>query len=404
MKRVLITAGQVYGRLDANKLVGNRVRGLWAVKFAEYLAGLGYPVTLLVPDTFDPKSVAHFYDDFDETDVLYQTGFDNYLEKCHTLALTHDAAVMAAAVVNWIPKEPFPGKMPTKGYRAGDELHIPFILAPRVIDTMRTINPHLTLIGCKMLVDSTDAELLEATYGLLRSSKANVVVANDMGRGLRRKLLVYPDGCTAEHNNDWATFYADLRAVIDDQHWHSEETPGHNHNIVHDPAATRQLERGVFDAVLSKYRPRFRPKGHDGLVYGSVLVPTLDGGYLTTPREKGLMFSALDAVWVPKIDTASRAVTVGRGAKATMNAPLLIRVARWAQQQAQEGSCFALGQPVVLHLHEQLPGVPTVPYAPPGTDRDNLRDIPGPAFNIEGHGFIACLDGNLNIIGTKEEP
>lgn len=56
------------------------------------------------------------------------------------------------------------------------------------------------------------------------------------------------------------------------------------------------------------------------------------------------------------------------------------------------------GRPMaMLHLHEQLPGVPTVPYAPPGTVRDNEREIPGPVFNIEGHGFIACLDDNLDI-------
>ena len=37
-----------------------------------------------------------------------------------------------------------------------------------------------------------------------------------------------------------------------------------------------------------------------------------------------------------------------------------------------------------------------MPYAPPGTVRDNERPILGPVFNIELHGFIACLDENLN--------
>jgi len=51
---VLITAGGVYGRLDDNKLVGNRVRGIWACRFAGYLASKGHFVSLLVPDTM-PK-------------------------------------------------------------------------------------------------------------------------------------------------------------------------------------------------------------------------------------------------------------------------------------------------------------------------------------------------------------
>jgi len=141
---------------------------------------------------------------------------------------------------------------------------------------------------------------------------------------------------------------------------------------------------------------------HHGLSHGeagALLGPLSGGGYLTTPRVKDGSFTSADAVYLaPWLKTKERIVQVGKGAKATMNAPLLMRVAQWARQHAQEGSCFAVREPVVLHLHEQLPGVPTVPYAPPGTDRDNLRDIPGPVFNIEGHGFIACLDGNLNIL------
>ena len=78
-----------------------------------------------------------------------------------------------------------------------------------------------------------------------------------------------------------------------------------------------------------------------------------------------------------------------------MNACRLAPVSE-ATSVYRPGSSFAARPPCILHLHEQLEGVPTLPYGPPGTDRDNLRDIPAPAFNIEGHGFIACLDANLN--------
>jgi hypothetical protein len=74
--------------------------------------------------------------------------------------------------------------------------------------------------------------------------------------------------------------------------------------------------------------------------------------------------------------------------KATMNATLLMRHLK------QHPSAAA-----VLHLHEQLPNVPTVPYAPPGTVRDNLREIIGHVYNIEGHGCIASLDEHGEIYG-----
>ncbi len=77
-----------------------------------------------------------------------------------------------------------------------------------------------------------------------------------------------------------------------------------------------------------------------------------------------------------------------------MNAPLLIRFAQHVLKARQHGMMYGGKEPVVLHLHEQLPGVPTLPYGPPGTDRDNLRVLPDGvrAFNIQGHGFVACLD------------
>lgn len=56
-------------------------------------------------------------------------------------------------------------------------------------------------------------------------------------------------------------------------------------------------------------------------------------------------------------------------------------LARWAREH-----------PEIEIRDEQLPDVPTLPYAPPGTVRDNNRILPDcPAFNIKGHGFIKIL-------------
>ncbi len=144
----------------------------------------------------------------------------------------------------------------------------------------------------------------------------------------------------------------------------------------------------LFDAVVAKYRDRFvqRQDGADR-VFGSVCIPNRDGtaGGICSPREKGTAFTVMDAVEV--VDVRDRVVYINDpGHKATLNAPLMIRMGqRYPKATA------------ILHLHEQMPGVPTVPWAQPGSVADNERDIPGPVFNIEGHGFIACLDGTLEI-------
>jgi hypothetical protein len=49
-KKILVTAGCVYGNLDSNKLVSNRAQGIWAAKFAQWLHYQGHHVALVVAD------------------------------------------------------------------------------------------------------------------------------------------------------------------------------------------------------------------------------------------------------------------------------------------------------------------------------------------------------------------
>lgn len=394
MKNVLITAGPVYGVLDSNKLVGNRTRGIWATRFAKYLVEKGYRVTLLVADT-TPVDIHVPFPDGNRLTVVKHNGYHDYAEKCIAMAATHDAAVMAAAVVNWIPANPITGKMPTKGFHEGDIIQVPFVLAPRVIDKMKWVNPSLTLIGCKMLVGADHEDLIEAAYEVLLRAKCNVVIANDL-KSLRNKHLVYQDRTVVPYGDDFDSLFADLQAVIDDEHFRTIETPDRMEILLKiDPLALVQA-RLRFDAIVYKYRHRFNQRLRDAdFVFGSVAVPIGQHGWLVSPREKGGQFTSADAVIVTGVDLEGRTVTVLKGeGKATLNAPLLIRVLANS------------GWPGVLHLHEQLPLTgggdlsQTLPYGPPGTVRDVGRAaiIGRRAFNIQGHGFVALLDDDLEIL------
>lgn len=397
MKRVLITAGPVYGKLDDNKIVSNRSRGDWALAFARYLLGFQsssepeYHVTLLVPKTISKKIILEITEirdgegQPDNLTVIYHDGYDDYRDQCYTLAKTHDAAVMAAAVVNWIPAEPVKGKMATEGYKPGDRINIPFYLAPRVIDEMRKINPNLVLIGCKLLSGASKAALIDAAYHVLINAKCHAVIANDLSY-LRQKHIVMPDRSVHTLDNDFVQMYRDLQGIIDDAHYQTRWTqvgsffePPIRENRENRQALADAWD--TFDRLVSQYRHRFTPDG-DGRVFGSLAVRIIGDYWLVSPREKGQAFNVHDAAIVLDVEHAKRTVWINLTdpkKKATLNAPLLIRVGN--QYKAD----------VVLHLHEQLLGGPTVPYAPPGTERDNNREIPGRQFNIEGHGFIACL-------------
>ena len=385
MKSILISAGPVYGSLDPNKIVSNRSRGIWALKFAEYLrefrqdwGNVDVQVILLVPDIlFSKEQVLDLT--MQGIKVIQHKGYHDYRAKCLELAPMVNAFVSAAAVVNWIPAGPYPlpSKMETHGYKEGDVIQVPFMLAPRVITEMKRENPKLTVIGCKLLTGATQEALIDAAYeGVLIPARCNVVVANDLSK-LKSKYLVYPDRSVVEYQVNDTDFYRALLDVLLDEHY---QTWGAGRG------ATEEERKGIekackkFDSLVDKYRDGFVPVA-GGRVFGSlaVQVPGLEWIWLCSPREKGAQFTSKDAVLVYGVDYDGKKVFAEGEKKATLNAPLLIRT----------GSLHMAG--AVLHLHEQLPGVPTVPYAPPGTARDNNREIPGPVFNIKGHGFIKCL-------------
>lgn len=383
--KVLVTAGTVYGRLDDNKLVGNRIRGIWATKFGQYLINYGHEVTLLVPDTFDVKSINEYISDpsGDNFTLVKHDGYFSYAERCYELAPKMNAAVMAAAVVNWIPAEPIKGKMKTEGFAEGDIQNIPFMLAPRVIDRMRKLNPKLTLIGCKMTSGAEKVETLRQAYGTLLKAHCNVVIANDLSN-LKEKMLVYPDGHGLVMKN-FEQMYSDLNALLWDQFYRTEPTSPEQVRTAARPMQQSDIDYagGVFNRLCDEYRDRFkkRPEGPSGAerVFGSLAVRIDDDHVLVSPREKGLMFSAADAVVVTKVDHANRIVHTLNGKKATLNAPLLLRVMDAHRARA------------AVHLHEDLPGCETYPYAPPGTVRDNDRPFTERSFNIEGHGCVFTL-------------
>ncbi len=411
-KRVLITAGVVYGPLDDNKLVGNRVRGIWASRFAAWLDRRGYDVTFLVADT-QRDEILHRLEASGVCgvvgNIITHKGFWDYQEKCLALASEHDAAVMAAAVVNWIPAKPIAGKMSTTSRYAllkslgaspfdlafngtdlltpGSIVDIPFILAPRVIDEMRQINPKLTLIGCKMTIGASHTDMMDAAYKTLQGAKCHAVIANDMEVGLRTKYITYADRAAFKFefpekvsgvftSNLDIEFHQQLEGVILDEHFTTVAVP------LDAPESFVAID--TFNRLVTKYRERFVHKiaGSD-LVFGSIAVRT-SAGALCSPREKGFAFTARQAVdvfWPTDDDLRNRRVRVVYApSRATMNVTLLLRhLQKYPTAKA------------VVHLHEHLPDFPTVPYAPPGTVRDNLREIVGPIYNIDGHGCIMAL-------------
>jgi hypothetical protein len=373
--RVLITAGPVYSALDDNKLVSNRSRGLWAIQLAQFLRDRGHHVILVVPKAgeVEGKLKKPAQPVTGTITVLHHDGYQDYVRICLKETRECDWAVMAAAVVNWIPSTTIQGKMPTEGFKEGDEINVKFFLAPRVIDMIRRGNDKCHVIGCKMTSGASGEVLLHHARQTMAGARASAVVANDL-QDLKTKLVVYPDGAVVPFGlgTQGIEFTHHLVKLIEDVHY---TTSSFQMECIGLPGFKEASE--IFDRIVNRYRHRFT--GPEGKVFGSLAVRVSPGLYLVSPREKGMAFTSLDAVLVDGWDGTRRVQTVN--GKATLNAPLLTGMLGVHTRAA-----------AVLHLHEAFPDGPVVPYAPPGTVRDTDRDLSRPYFTIEHHGFIACVN------------
>ena len=348
--RVLITAGPVYAHLDDNKILSNRARGEWASHFSDFLA-------------------LHRHQIYMMSDMEYW----QYKKRCEEKAKWAQAAVMTAAVMNYLPEKPFVGKMPTNL----ETVDVRLIRSPYVIDQMRKVNPKLKLIGCKLTSREPIESTIEKAQYLIQRSKAHAVVANDKSN-LRLKLLCFPDGTVIQYDDDFDGLYEELELMITDEHFHTVEA---NMESVQPHVKT------IMERILDRYRSRFlKDFAGQGQAFGSIAVRAeATGSMVVTPRIKSSMVTP-DRCPTAYVNLDERRVTVN-GIKATVNAPLLWKVLEtWKAASA------------VLHLHEELPNVPTLDYAPPGTVRDSLRkDLPK-VFNIKGHGFVAVLNRYGDIL------
>ena len=107
------------------------------------------------------------YSTFDD----YKSGIEELLKK-----ETYDIIVVAAAVSDYGVATYYNGK-----YRSReDDICIKLVKLPKVLPIMRKLAPNATICGFKLLVDSTNAELLDAMVKQFNESNVDLVVGNDL--------------------------------------------------------------------------------------------------------------------------------------------------------------------------------------------------------------------------------
>jgi phosphopantothenoylcysteine decarboxylase/phosphopantothenate--cysteine ligase len=109
--------------------------------------------------------------------VEYST-FDEYKEGVENLLKneTYDIIVVAAAVSDYGVANYYNGK-----YRSReDDMCIKLVKLPKVLPIMRKLAPNATICGFKLLVDSTEDELIDAMKKQISESNVDLVIGNDL--------------------------------------------------------------------------------------------------------------------------------------------------------------------------------------------------------------------------------
>jgi hypothetical protein len=366
VKRVLVSAGPIPAKLDSVKVLMNKFKGGLATHTARLLAAHS-DLCVHVVAWMGTKVKG-----FSSNRVHYVSDIREYLE--FVKEFEADAYVLAAAVANIMPVNPWEGKFPSHEYREGEEFDIRFKIAPRIIDRVLGWHPKTVLVGYK-LFDGSPEDLVAAGRTVMAESRAKIVFCNTPMDAAVEKIVVTPEGGAFPVGFDE---HVELLYRVIRSSWFSTKTESMSINEENIPRGILGLLRKVMDT------------NRHG-TFANMVNSRIDNSQLmlTTKRVKpeGSLYDSLCGV--KSVDVKSRLIShvvkpttrpfILASDKATMNTPTLWEILLWRQQSG-----------IVIHGHQDI-GCQQIPYVPPGTieevDAVTRAMRTTNEVYVQGHGF-----------------
>ena len=170
-KKVLMTAGPTIEKIDPIRIITNHSTGKTGVLLASELVSAGAKVTLVYgPGITEPPKGAKI--------IPVQTVTDMFNEVKKQMKKKFDIIILAAAASDYIPKNQYSKKI--KSTR--NSLTVELKKAPKIIDHIKKLQKDAFLIGFKAETDISKKELVIRAKQKLRDSKADMIIANDIGK------------------------------------------------------------------------------------------------------------------------------------------------------------------------------------------------------------------------------
>ena len=192
--KILVTSGGTKIPIDRVRSITNMSKGTFGSRIADAFFDEGKhregtekeqieKITFfMAKNSVRPISESIHNECFDDDSRIFEyveySTFDEYKEGVEKLLKeeTYDIIVVAAAVSDYGVANYYNGK-----YRSReDDMCIKLVKLPKVLPIMRELAPNAIICGFKLLVDSTDEELIDAMKKQIKESKVDLVVGNDL--------------------------------------------------------------------------------------------------------------------------------------------------------------------------------------------------------------------------------
>lgn len=187
-KKILVTAGGTIEKIDDVRYITNRSSGKMGIAIAEECLLRGAEVLLLrASSAVKPQFVI--------PEITFDTAeeLQNFINEN---VVNYNIIFHVAAVSDFKVKNTFQGKIPSS-----KSVNIQFKPRKKIIDQLKKLNPHISLIAFKAEYSLSEKDLIRSAHEKLKESNADVIIANDVGKkdqgfesDFNEVIILFPNG------------------------------------------------------------------------------------------------------------------------------------------------------------------------------------------------------------------
>ena len=190
-KKILVSAGGTYEKIDAVRGITNRSSGKMGLEIAREAFIQGADVVMITGkmDVTIPKIIENI-----SVESTEQMG-----EELKILLPKYDVFVSAAAVSDFTVEKSLTNT--SDKISSGEDLSLQLKTLPKILNSVKQINPNIFLVGFKAEYNVSEEELISLAHERIKTSGANFIVANDVsvegaGFGSDKNQVIIVDGDT----------------------------------------------------------------------------------------------------------------------------------------------------------------------------------------------------------------